>query len=236
MKKQMQKQWFYVALAVLVLLLAGSCLSPYDGGEDSGLPEEDGTIAAVSELFTTTDESGNPRLTRFYTNDSKYRTPWGYTLWTAGDGTATTPFTARTLSVRKPSGDARAGYGIVICEAIRDGEGISERVFLTVMINNNREYAIGKVRGASYESLVWWTASENLVGGGGMSNQIKVELVLGTTDTYKLYLNDMVEEVLTFVDSGLPPCAAVGRNGYIVVIAPADLNNSGVEVWFNETL
>jgi hypothetical protein len=92
------------------------------------------------------------------------------------------------------------------------------------------------VRGASYESLVWWTASANLAGGTGMQNVIKVELVLGTSDTYKLYLNDMGEAVLTFVDSGLPPCAAVGRNGYIVVIAPADLNNSSVEVWFNESL
>jgi hypothetical protein len=227
-----------VAAALCVALVFG-CVSPYEGTPEdgSGLPGT-GTVTAVSDLFSSGGESpGNgERVTRFYTNDGKYRAPSGYTLWTAGDGGAGTPFTSRTVAVRKPYGNGGAGYGVVFCEAPRTAGGTTERVYLTVLINNKGEYAVGKVRGADFRALVWWTGSTRLVSGPGMTNTITVVRDGTEGNKYHLFLNDgpQAEEVTAFVDEGEPYCNGVGRNGYIVVIAPGDLDKAGVEVFFTE--
>jgi hypothetical protein len=222
-------------LAWVILLLAGSCLSPYEGGSaGSGLPETGGSVSYASELFGNdgTDAETGERITRFYTNDPKYRTVSGYTLWTAPDGTASTPFTERTVRVRKPAGSAAAGYGLVLCEAPRTTEKGTERVYLTVMINNNGQYAVGKVYGGRYESLVWWTPGSTLYQGSGMINAVTVTKDTDNINTYQLFLNGVLAK--TFTDGNAPQCEARGRSGYIVVIAPADLDKSSVEAWFYE--
>lgn len=225
--------------AVFMAAVLTGCLSPYEGspGPGSGLPGE-GTAAVVSELFST--EGGTPgsgmRVTRFYTNDPKYRTPQGYTLWTAGDGEPETPFASRTVEVRKPSGAAGAGYGVVLCEAPRSAGAVTERVYLTVLINNLGQYAVGKVRGAAFQPLVWWTSSERLVSGAGMSNTIRIDRDTEDIHRYHLFFNDpeRTAEVRSFVDDGAPRCGGVGRSGYLVVIDSGDLDRSGVEVVFTE--
>jgi hypothetical protein len=224
---------------ILAAVLFFACVSPYEGaGEnDSGLPGT-GTAIAVSDLFSAGGGSlgSGERVTRFYTNDPKYRTPSGYTLWTAGDGEAATAFVSRTVEVRKPYGNAGAGYGLVFCEAPRTAGGTTERVYLTVLINNNGQYAVGKVRGAAFETLVWWTASSRLVRGNGMTNRVTVVRDTVDGNKYHLFFNDPTrgEEAGAFVDEGEPYCNGVGRGGYIVVIAPGDLDKSGVEVFFTE--
>jgi hypothetical protein len=223
-------------LAAAILFLAGGCLSPYKGEEEgSGLPETGSPVTPVSDLFDVEDPGGggDPRVTRFYTNDTKYRTPSGYTLWSAGDGTEVSAFTSRTVTVWKPSGSAVAGYGLVICEALRTTENGTEKVFLTVMINNSGKYAVGKVYGGRYESLVWWKDSTSLIIGSGIPNKITVVKDGTQPNQYDLWLNDVFVE--TFNDADVPFCESKGRSGYIVVITPTDLaNGSSVDVWFEE--
>jgi hypothetical protein len=222
-------------LVWMILLLVGSCLSPYEGGgEGNGLPETGNPVQYASELFTGEgiDTEPGERITRFYTNDPKYRTVGGYTLWTAGDGDTEAPFSSRTVTVRKVSGSAAAGYGLVLCEAPRTVEGGTEQVYLVVFINNNGQYALGKVYGGRYESLVWWKPSAALYRGSGAVNTITVTKDEENANTYHLFLNTVPVE--TFTDGSAPQCNAQGRSGYIVVIAPSDLDRSAVEAWFYE--
>jgi len=211
-----------------VIAFLSSCLAPYNGKAETeaGLPGTE-TPMVTSDLFKPQGD-GATGLVRFYSNDSYYRNPMGYTLWTySSDGGA---FQERTVVVRKTLGNSIAGYGVIICSAPRDVDGQTETVFLTVMINNNKQYAIGKVIGASYTPLVNWTNSTSLRSGIGVENTLKI--IKSRANAYDLYCNNIFER--TFVDEEMPLCEGSGRNGYIVVIAPDDMDQGAVEVWFNE--
>jgi hypothetical protein len=222
-----------VPVLAIVLVLA-SCLSPYEGGEGEGLPEET-QLEEVSELFKPSPLQ--PEWIRFYTNNPKYRGSRGYTLWTLRGEAGV--LGTRTLRVRKPAGYNSAGYGMVLCHDLRLVEGILVPVMLTVMINNNGQYVIGKVIDGVYQNLgVGWVSSGGkLEAGSGLVNTINVTY---TEDgegngTYSLKLNGY--EMPDFYDNEEPRCQGQGKNGYVVVIAPSDLNgtnNTSVEVWFKE--
>ena len=220
----------FIIVGVIVILI--SCLSPYEGDNLVlfGLPGS-GTQITLSDLFTQPDHL-NANVYRFYTNDTKYRTTTGYTLWTYCSDPVT--FQERIVTVRKPVGSSSAGYGVVICADQRLVVDRMETVFLTVMINNNRQYAIGKVFNAVYKQLVNWTDGAGLIKGTGLSHKIKITKDTGNPNKYDLYFNDVFE--CSFVDEEAPRCEGAGRNGYVVVIAQDDLYSSGVEVWFTENL
>jgi hypothetical protein len=222
----MKRMWYAIAVCVLT-----GCLSPYDGNDnESGLPDTATPVEAVSLLFNE-EQKDSQKVTRFYTNDAKYRRPSGYTLWTSGEGGEETPFVSKMVTVRKTSGSSIAGYGMVLCEAPRFVNGVVGRVFLTVMINNNGQYAVGKVTGAVYEPLEWWTPTDKLRK-GIVDNDIRVDFVY--PNSYDLYFNGVKEA--SFIDANPPACEGKGRSGYIVVIAPGDLNHAAVEVLFAEAL
>jgi hypothetical protein len=221
--------WMVVAAALT------GCLSPYEGsGEGEGTLPVTGQPAAEASALFSDEGSGDDgrRVTRFYTADRKYRTVRGYTLWTAGDGTEGTAFTDRTVVVRKATGNMAAGYGVVICEGVRPVGGVNERVFLTVLVNNQGEYAAGKVYGGRYESLIWWTRDEALLAGSGVGNEIRI--VRDGVDPNRYHVHFNGTEVTTLTDSEGPRCGGIGRSGYVVVIAPDDLAGAGVEAWFEE--
>ena len=222
------KKYIYAFLLFGTLVILTTCLHPYDGddGLDDGLPGT-GTPIVVSDLFTQPDNTNND-LYRFYTNDKKYQSSSGYTLWTYCSSLEY--LTDRTVMVSKPLGSSIAGYGLILCSDQRMVDGSLGTVFLTVMINNSGQYAIGKVINGSYSHLINWTKGKGLSTGVGLSHKIRI--VYLSNNSYQLYLNDISE--ITFPDDTLPKCEGTGRNGYLVVIAPEDLNNSGVEVWFRK--
>jgi hypothetical protein len=216
-----------IIVGCIVVLV--SCLSPYNGDQnENGLPDTE-TPMVISDLFIPV-ESGDANTTMFYTNNPAYRTPSGYTLWAYTSDSV--DLQERTVSLKKQSGSSIAGYGIIICSAPRQVGSKTENVFLTVMINNNKQYAIGKVTGASYKSLVYWTNSTGLEKAPGMENVVSVKRDSANKNKFSLYCNDVFEQY--FTDEELPACEGTGRNGYIVVIAPDDLDKSAVEVWFYE--
>jgi hypothetical protein len=214
-----------------MIVVLASCLQPYqkEGEKESGTPS--GPMGAASELFKPIGDGA----IRFYTADTKYRTPLGYTLWAYNEKPQET-FKERTVVVNKPAGDSIAGYGVIICSGLREVGGRKERVFLAVMINNNGQYAVGKVTGASYKEIEGWKSTEGLGKSAGLDNTIKIVRDGGSLSSrYNLYFNGRHDpETDYFIDSMEPVCAG-GDNGYIVVISPTDLSGgSGVEVWFYE--
>ena len=210
----------------IIILMLSTCFSPYERDEGNGLPNA-GTPIVDSNLFV---QQGSINEYRFYTNDPKYRTSEGYTLWTLFPGAG--ELDVRTVAARKTLGSSIAGYGAIICSGQRQVGNSTTNVFLTVMVNNNKQYAIGKVIGGSYTSLVIWTEAAGLVKGLGLWQTINISIDPVNKNRYHLSFNGIYEG--SFVDEEAPACEGTGRNGYVVVIAQDDLNNSGVEVWFRE--
>ena len=216
-------------LIVCIIAILASCLSPYteELKNETGLPS--GSTSIEFSYFEKISTGY-----KLYTTDPKYRTPSGYTLW-AYNSDPSGSFTEREVSLSKPTGDSIAGYGVIICSEQHMIEGRMENVFLTVMINNLGQYAVGKVIGAFYIPLEKWRSPGTLKSGSGLTNTIKIEKDTAINNRYNLYFNDNHNSASDFfIDSIEPFCNGVGRNGYIVVISPNDLNGSAVEVYFHE--
>ena len=129
----------------------------------------------------------------------------------------------------KSKGYAGACYGLVICAGQRVVDGETVETMLTVMINNEGQSALGKVKGGRYEPLLDLTRTANLNTGVGAPNTIWVTY---SGDTFSLYINDFFEREFTDTRE---PVHYEGRDGYIVVIAPADRFPEGeVDVYFTE--
>ena len=229
------KRYTNFIFAICIIAILVTCLSPYSGKYENttGLPVE-GTPVVVSHLFEPLGGGGVGGI-KFYTTDPKYRTQSGYTLW-AYNSAPSGVFIERTVRLSKPTGDNLAGYGVIICSGQQEIDGKSEIVFLTIMINNNGQYAVGKVTGGSYKPLVPWKTHSALIG-SGLINKIKIvrDNTLGSENQYFLHFNDVHYPASDFfVDNEAPLCEGYGRNGYIVVISPTDLNGSAVEVYFYE--
>jgi hypothetical protein len=207
-----------------------------DSGSEGDLPNEDpGTIALVETLFVPTDdvETGTV-ITRFHTNDPKYWSPQGFTLWTMWDTGTPDGSTAweREVIVSKKNGYKRAGYGMVLCQGVRTYKGKSEQTMLTVFINNEREFAIGKVIAGQYTIMRGWTKTLYLNTGTGVDNKLKVGYNPALAE-FTLTINGNV--AYNFKDMAEPRHSG-GKNGYIVVIGPLDnFPTEEVDVYFTET-
>ncbi|MDR1390295.1 MAG: hypothetical protein LBJ31_10025 [Treponema sp.] len=208
-----------ITITAGVLLFA--CLSPYEGGPADFGESGRENFVKVPAAFQAQEDN----WIRFFTNDPRYRGGSGYTLWTLF-GSETT-FTDRSVIVKKSQGSQIAGYGIIFCHAERQGK----EIMLTAMVRNSGDYAIGKVTDGAYEALKTWTsAGTSFDKGSGLPNTIKVEY--RGENRYELFINGTSME--TFYDADEPYCEGYGRDGYVVVIAPGDLNGSSVEVFFKE--
>ena len=196
-------------------LLIMSCLTPYEPQLDKGLPGDGDPITLVAELFAKTGYSDGKKVTTFLLNNNKYWSEHGYTLWAVDPGNAEEIFTAREVGLIKTSGNNLAGYGLVICQGLREGYG---RTMLTIMINTEQNYAIGKVIGANYQSIRPWVPTSYLWRGYGVKNQLKITYDAGSKE-FTLIVNG--HEVEKFKDD-TPPSHEGGVNGYIVVISPQD--------------
>jgi hypothetical protein len=129
----------------------------------------------------------------------------------------------------KPQGAASAGYGLVLCQGTREVNGQEVPTMLTVMINNEGEYTVGKVIGGRYETLVWWTATTRLNSGLGAPNELETR---PGDAGIKLIINGTEE---TEIVDAIEPIHQGGKNGYIVVIAPMDkFPSESVDVVFIE--
>jgi len=181
------------------------------------------------ELFESTITEDGYTRTIFRTNDVKYWTLEGSTIWTVW-GEAEAVFTSRTVRMSKSSGFSTGGYGIVFCHGEHEIEGYKKHAMLVVMINNNRQYIIGKAVGGVFTDFGWWRTTPHLDSGGAPN------LVTVTYDEeaekFRLIING--HEVDQFSDNDFPVLRS-GRNGYIAVITPFDnFPFTGINISFLE--
>jgi hypothetical protein len=201
---------------VIILFSFMACSSPNNG---EVLPGES-KFEQVDGLFV---DPGVPGWLMFHADadDAEYR-GGGYTLWTLRGAEGILGY--RTLRLRKPAGSNIAGYGMVLCYKIRLVEGETVPVMLMVMINNSGQYGIGKVIDGTLSYISPWTVSSALNVGSGQENTMTVQY------------NSDNEYLLKFNGTSIREfeCDGEGRNGYVAVITPTDLNGTDVEVWFKE--
>jgi hypothetical protein len=200
--------YYCIALCMMIILL--SC--ELTGGRHYEKNEsEDIVIEYVNDLFVPGE---NPDEIYFETNDNRYWSERGYTLWYLLER-EDAAFDRREASLSKLSGSNTAGYGFVYCYGEDPYYG---RTMLLVMINTVREYTIAEVIETEFDEIIPWTESPSLNAGYNQNNTIELTYD-SENELYTLGLNG-VEET-TFRDDEAPFHTG-GRHGYIVVISPLD--------------
>lgn len=200
-----------VATLISVTMTLSCSLAPPDPGWDYGL--DGATYAEITSLFVS-DEGG---CATFITNEVSYHSPRGYTIWCEAEGLggpANEPFSEVSCAVSKETGDATAGFGLVLC---RGENGSGDSTMYVVMINVKRQYAIGKAVNARYIPIKTWTESSALLAGWGAENRIRVTYD-GSTNRYAVLLNGTV--AWNFENDG--EVNDSGGAGYLAVISPYD--------------
>lgn len=218
------KNYFYKLLSIFTLLMTSSCLVNL-GEHYIEDKYNNPVIEEVSELF---DNDGNNNI-NFFTNETRYIAPRGYSLWTILDDEPT-EYTSRTIEINKISGvSIAAGFGGVYCQFVDPEFGLT---FLLFMINLDGEYCIGEViNGKVFNYLVEWTFTKNLNRG---LNQINLLSLDYESSENKFHVSINGEEEITFRDDEAPFHKS-GKQGYIVTISPIDeFPEVPVEVRFTE--
>lgn len=203
----MKFERLWVGFTVVVLL--SSCgLSPFE--ECDNLTEIEHTNVQEENIMFEKDAQTN--IFTFETNDTKYLGINGYTLWTVPNINTNENFDSIFVEVIKENGRAEAGFGLVFCEQKIEGKPF----MLTVLINSNGYYAIGKVLDGVFGHINdGWKNSNYINKGYGIKNTIAV-VYDNDTKNFILKINGYditsftVSEQITFKNS---------KSGFVVVIA-----------------
>lgn len=156
----------------------------------------------------------------FETNDTKYLSAKGFTLWTENIKNETSNFSDITITACKESGNAEAGFGIIFCSEKIEGKSF----MLSVLINAKGYYTIGKVLEGKFSYINGgWTECKNLYTGLGVKNTISVSYELNNNE-FVLKLNGEEAEKFTSPEN---ITFKYSYSGYVVVISdkenfPAD--------------
>ncbi len=211
----------FILMSVLVFFTACD-FSAYNEEDEHTLPEQ----PAAEEKTVLFEEDEQKSCYVFETNDTDYLTANGYTLWSLPYVNTEDDFVPYTVRATKQSGRSEAGFGIVFCE-----QEIDEKPFmLTVLINSNGLYAIGKIAdGVFYHINDGWKKSDYIYSGSGVSNSISV-MFDSESKAFILRINNYdittftISENISFKNS---------RAGFAVVIAGnEDFPNNPVKVTF----
>ena len=227
---QMKLLLGYFVIAISILMLS-SCMGSYTPPEAEEPPETPGGLIQASDLFKEgTPDSDRNVTTHLYTNDPAYWSMNGYTFWTVwGDEGINDPYTERTVTMSKVKGNSQAGYGLVICEGVREVNGEEVDTMLVFMINDEGSYAVGKVLDGKYESQVWWTRNAAIRPGLGAPNEITIRK---NGEAFEVIVNGQV--ISEYVE-GDEPRHMGGRNGYVAVISPLDkFPQNEVDIYYTE--
>jgi hypothetical protein len=175
------------------------------GGAGGGDPAP-GTVIEKSELFTM-DGTG---MISFYTNEKQYQ-GHDYTFWKRLSNSGG-EFSAIKMIMAKESGSYSGGYGFFFQGGDIPGYG---ECMLTLLLQKDGMYAIGKVINGAYRSINWWKECVYLRQGYGVSNTVEVRWDNGSGE-YIVLVNGI--EVDRFSDVVAPVCRGNGQ-GVIAVIS-----------------
>lgn len=170
----------------------------------------------------------------FTTNDTTYIKATGYTIW--GRQKTETNFTDFEVELKKFSGNAKTGYGVIFNETGTINE--ADHSMLSILVNIEGEYAIGKIDNGVYTNIEWWkegysegTKNNALKEGYRTENTIKVSYDT-ESDRYTLYINSL--KIQDFIDTRKDK-VKTGNRGYAVVISPNEgFPNKEVKVEFSK--
>ena len=202
--------------AVIAIMMIGCKLPTVSEVEILGVEE-----TKIEQNATLFQGSGEEGITTFRTNDKGYlKGGKGSTLWTVMTNHGEGRFEEITVEVSKTSGNALGGYGVVFC--------IQGNRMLSVLINKDRQYAIGKITGGRYEKLQEWKPSLKLHK-GDIVNNINIK-----KDGSQFVLSFNGQEETRFSDTKEGKLE-VGEAGYAVVISPEEeFPQNSVEVRFKK--
>ena len=134
---------------------------PADENQDTTVFQEDSSLFQKEEGSSVFD---------FETNESKYLTEYGYTLWTSEFKNESETFEPVSVKVCKISGNKDAGYGIVFCSQEID----KKPYLLTVLITAGGFYSVGKVVDGVFNYILTSKSSSSIKSGYGVYNSIAV--------------------------------------------------------------
>lgn len=210
-------------LNILLIFMSCDLASFYEDFE--GCEPEETAISEESSLFVTDDET---EVYTFETNDRKYISEKGYTLWKTLDSNAGEDFIPLSLTVCKESGRSEAGFGTVFCVQEIDGKSF----MLAILINANGYYTIGKITEGIFSHITGWENSDYINKGFGIKNLISVSYD-SENKNFVLVINGhtvtafAVSEDIVFKGS---------KSGYVVVIANNEaFPDNPVKVTFEKT-
>lgn len=197
-------------LIMTIIIVITSCeLSPFVREKEIINPEQT-NVKEETSLFN--QENSDGKSYEFVTNDTRFLNRNGYTFWSVPYVNTHDDFEPVTVTVCKESGRSEAGFGIVFCKQDLNGKSY----MLTVLINGNGLYTVGKViEGSFYYLDKRWNASDSIRRGQGVNNKLSVTYD-SESKLFYLYINDYkvtsfsTSENITFKNS---------KSGFAVVIA-----------------
>ncbi len=207
-------------LCLAVSLWLFSCTNPSTGSGNNDSPP-----STYQTLAWQNDGAG---YIQYYTDDPANIQSQGYSEWHYYDPSQT-PMSSVEVKAKKISGDPTMSFGVIFC--VQDVSN-----FLTVDIDTQGYYQVGKVVAGTYVSIIPWTLAGALFSGYNVSNTITVTYD-STSSMFSLYFNKDFNPtpVATFTDPGAPLLG--GRSGFIIGVSstenfPAD----PVDIRFNRIL
>jgi hypothetical protein len=220
-------QFSFLLIILFSILLLSGCQNNYTSKPNTW---ETQPFIWNDTLFVTDASEGGKERTVFRTNNERYWTLEGMTVWTVSEGVQE-PFAGRTVTMGKPTGYSGGGYGIVFCQNGYETNVAAKPAMLVAMVNNEGQYILGKATGGIFTDYGWWKHTPYLNRGAGATNEITVTYEERSGD-YLLKING--HDIEHFRD-GEEPKLKGGKNGYIVVITPFDkFPASGIDVYFME--
>nr|MBP3681587.1 hypothetical protein [Clostridia bacterium] len=194
---------------VLLLIIMSCTLSPLPNNTNNDENYiEDTVIEEKSTLFIKNE---NEESYVFNTNSKTYLKNNGYTLWTIKYENDESEFEEIEFSVCKESGNIDAGYGLVFCSQELENDSF----MLSVMINSNGQYIIGKILNGNFCVISNWQTCNYINRGLGIKNKIKIEFN-DETEMFQLIINEKFVTKFSISDNIE---FKKSKYGFVVVIA-----------------
>ncbi len=170
----------HLTIFVLAILLLLSTFFNLGCGGPIQDPYEDPSI----QSSVWRDDGTGLGYMQFYTNDPREVSSnfWHRNL------NSKVPMTSVLTKVKKISGNADYGFGIIFCYQDSDN-------FYRLLIDTRGYYSVYEKVNGVYGALIDWSFSDNLYTGYNTVNIIKVE---HSSDTFTIYFNDIQENY--FID------------------------------------
>ncbi len=203
------KRVIQIILFILIIIMSSCHLEPFETDKKQILIEE----SVINEETTLFVKNNTNDSYCFQTNDNKYLSPTGFTLWTATFVNESDNFNPLSYTLYKESGKPDAGYGIVFCCQETDGVPF----MLTVLINSKGMFSVGKVKNGVFSHInEGWKSSSFINRGYGVNNTISISYNYERNE-FEIKINNTVISIFTIAEN---ISFKNSRSGFVVIIAP----------------